>query len=171
MTGKELLSFPTIGVNAMYEHQTFNFEQAIQKIKDQFQFDFVALALVQSAQFHFVLKWEYVLGNRSMRYKRIVLQKGKGIAGNVFKTGKPMLMSNVEMELSKDDLFNYPIVVAEGLTSFGATPLYRKGRVEAVLLAAFRNHRRMTPERFEKFEVAVEEVFGTYYNKEMVKEK
>lgn len=170
MTGKEQLTFPILGVNAMYEQQTFNFEQAIQKIKEQFQFDFVALALVQSVQFHFVLKWEYVLGNRSMRYKRIILQKGKGIAGNVFKTGKPMLMTNVETELSKGDLFNYPIVVAEGLTSFGATPLYREGRVEAVLLAAFRNTRKMTPERFDQFEIAVTEVFGTYYNKEMVKE-
>lgn len=154
----------------MCEKQNFNFEQAIQSIKDQFQFDFVALALVQSAQFRFVLKWEYVLGNRSERYKRIVLQKGKGVAGNVFKTGKPLLLENVEMELSKADLFNYPIVVAEGLTSFGATPLYKQGRVEAVLLAAFRDHRKMTPRRFEELEVAVVEIFGTYYNQEMVKE-
>lgn len=170
MTEEAFECFFNLGVNIMCEYQTFNFEKAIQKVKDQFQFDFVALALVQSAQFHFVLKWEYVLGNRSMRHKRIVLQKGKGIAGNVFKTGKPMFMANVEVELRREDLFNYPIIVAEGLTSFGATPLYRNGRVEAVLLAAFRNHRRMTPELFEKFQAAVAEVFGTYYNKEMVKE-
>lgn len=153
----------------MYEQQRFNYEQAIQLIKGQFQFDFVALALVQSAQLNFPLKWEYVLGNQSLRYKRIVLQKGKGIAGGVFKTGKSMLMLNVDDELKKDDLFNYPIIVAEGLKSFGAMPLYREGRVEAVLLAAFREPRKMTAEQFERFELAVGEVFGTYYNKEMVK--
>lgn len=154
----------------MCEKQSFNFEQAIQSIKEQFQFDFVALALVQSAQFRFVLKWEYVLGNRSERYKRIVLQKGKGIAGNVFKTGKPMLIADVEAGLGKRNLFNYPIIVAERLTSFGAVPLYKQGRVEAVLLAAYRGHRKITSQQFSEFEEVVEKIFGTYYNQEMVTE-
>lgn len=154
----------------MCEKQRFNFEQAIQSIKEQFQFDFVALALVQSAQLRFVLKWEYVLGNRSDRYKRIVLQKGKGIAGNVFKTGKSLLITDVKNELGKGSLFNYPIIIAEGLTSFGAIPLYKEERVEAVLLAAFRDHRKMTVEQFVALEESVKEVFGTYYNQQMVKE-
>lgn len=153
----------------MYEKQKIDFEQAIQSIKDQFQFDFVALALVQPAQFHFVLKWEYVLGNRSDRHRRIVLQTGKGVAGNVFKTGKSLHITNVENELGKEDMFNYPIVVAEGLTSFGATPLYKNGRVEGVLLAAFRTHEDiMTPELFNEFIDAAGESFEPYYNKEMV---
>ena len=64
-----------------------------------FGFDFVALALVQSAEHRFELKWEYATGNQSNRYKRIVLQTGKGVAGHVFKTGKPFLVEDVEKML------------------------------------------------------------------------
>lgn len=154
----------------MYEKKPIVFEKAIQSIKEQFQFDFVALALVQPAQYRFVLKWEYVLGNQSDRYRKIVLQSGKGVAGNVFKTGKSLLIKNVENELGRADLFNYPIIVAEALTSFGAIPLYRNGRVKGVLLGAFREQAEvMTPELFRQFEDAAGELFGPYYNKEMVK--
>lgn len=155
--------------NAMCENKPINFEQALQNVKDQFQFDFVALALVQPAQFRFVLKWEYVLGNRSERYKRIVLQTGKGIAGNVFKTGKSLRIENVGTDLSREGIFNYPIVAAEALTSFGAIPLYKSGRVKGVLLGAFRNSQHiMTSGLLKEFEDTVGEVFGPYYNKEMV---
>lgn len=146
----------------------FNFEQAIKKINDQFEFDLVALALVQPAKYHFVLKWTYVVGNKSERYRRIVLQSGKGVAGNVFKTGKPLLMPNVEKELSKSNLFNYPIIVSEKLTSFGAIPLFKEGRVKGVLLVAFRDERVVTPELFEKFKQVVGSNFGPYNHKEMV---
>lgn len=152
----------------MKAQSSFNFEQAIKKVKEQFDFDFVALALVQPAQLRFVLKWEYVLGNQSERYKRIILQTGKGIAGTVFKTGKPLRMSNVEKELSKIDLFNYPIIVAEKLTSFGAIPLFKEGRVEGVLLVAFRDERVVTPILFDEFKKFVGADFDPYHYKEMV---
>lgn len=152
----------------MNAQQTFNFERAIKKVKVQFDFDFVALALVQPAKFHFVLKWEYVLGNQSERYKRIILQTGKGVAGNVFKTGKPLRMESVEKELSKTNLFNYPIILSEKLTSFGAIPLFKEGRVKGVLLVAFRDERVVSPDLFKAFKAFIGTEFGPYHYKEMV---
>lgn len=152
----------------MQSQQKYDFEEALRKIKEQFEFDLVALALVQSARLHFVLKWEYILGNKSERYRRIVSQSGKGVAGNVFKTGKSLRMESVEKELSKTDLFNYPIIVSEDLKSFGAIPVFREGRVEGVLLVAFRDEQVVTKELFSAFKQVVGTSFGPYNNKEMV---
>lgn len=148
--------------------QQLKFEEAVKQVKDRFEFDLVALALVQSAQYRFVLKWEYIAGNQSERYRRIVLQTGKGVAGNVFKTGKPMLMSSVESELSKSELYNYPIIVSESLKSFGAIPLFKEGRVKGVLLAGYRDERVMTPALLEEFKQAIGSSFRPYHNEEMV---
>ncbi len=151
-------------------HPRFNYEQRIGQLKEEFDFDLVALALVQPAEQRFGLKWEYTSGNISNRYHRIVLQTGKGVAGNVFKTGKPFLAVTVDEIRMKADYFNYPIVVAEKLTSFGAIPLYKYNRVHGVLLVAFRDERQVTPELFEEFRNSVGPKFGPYYNKEMVKQ-
>ncbi|HJF31128.1 MAG TPA: GAF domain-containing protein [Sporosarcina psychrophila] len=153
----------------MFENQAFNYQQEIERLKDLFEFDFVALALVQSVESRFAHKWEYVSGNRSNRYRRITLQTGKGIAGHVFKTGKPLFIQDVATTLAPNDLFNYPIVVAEGLKSFGAIPLYKYNRVNGVLLVAYRDDKRMTTETFIEFENNVGPNFGPYYSKEMVK--
>lgn len=154
----------------MNEKQPFNFQLEIERIKKDFDFDLVALALVHPAEQRFTSRWEYITGNKSNRYKRIMLQTGKGVAGVVLKTGKPLLISDVGSMLDGDDLYNYPIVVAERLTSFGAIPLYKYNRVKGVLLAAFRDDRVVTDEVFKEFKEAVGSKFGPYYNKEMVKQ-
>lgn len=154
----------------MAKQQDFNFEEAMKQIKNQYDFDLVALALVQSAKYSFVLKWAHILGNKSERYRRIVLQTGKGIAGTVLKTGKPMRMSSVELELHKADLYNYPIIVSESLTSFGAMPLFQEGRVNGVMLVAFRDKRVVTPELFKEVKQSIGQHFGPYHNEEMVAE-
>lgn len=146
----------------------FNYEQEMERIKSQCGFDFIALALMQPAEQNFEIKWTYALGNRSNRYRRIVLQTGKGVAGNVFKTGKPLLVTSVEEELSEYNLFNFPIVRAESLTSFGAIPLYKSNRVYGVLLVAFRGDQRITPEYFAEFREVIGPKFGQYYKEEMV---
>ena len=50
--------------------------------------------------------------------------------------------------LEKKILYNYPIVVAEGLKSFGAIPLYKYNRVKGVLLVGYRTEKKLTPRRF-----------------------
>ena len=52
--------------------------------------------LFNRLRFRFELKWVFTIGNRSNRYRRIVLQTGKGIVGHVFKTGKPFLVEDAE---------------------------------------------------------------------------
>ncbi|QUW21028.1 GAF domain-containing protein [Sporosarcina sp. Marseille-Q4063] len=153
----------------MNEQQTFNFQLEIEQIRKAFDFDLVALALVHPAERRFTSKWEYVTGNKSNRYKRLTLQTGKGVAGAVLKTGKPLLMSDVKSLIDEGELFNYPIIVAEKLTSFGAIPLYKYNRVKGVLLVAFRDDKVLTEEVFKKFKETIGSRFGPYYNKEMVK--
>ena len=154
----------------MSGHQIYNFQKDIEQIKSLFDFDFVALALVHPAEKRFTSRWEYVTGNNSNRYQRIKLQTGKGVAGVVLKTGKPLLIRDVKTGLNASYLYNYPIVVAENLNSFGAIPLYKYNRVKGVLLVAYRDDKVLTEEIFEAFKETVGLRFGPYYNKEMVKQ-
>jgi len=149
--------------------RNFNYQQEIEQLKVRFGFDFVAIALVQSADHHYELKWEFAAGNQSNRYRRIVLQTGKGVAGHVFKTGKPFLVEDVEVMLERKNLFNYPIVVSEELKSFGAIPLYKYNRVKGVLLVGYRAGKRLTPQEFEDFKQVIGPTFGPFYNGEKVK--
>lgn len=151
----------------MSKVQQFNYQVRIKKIREQFGFDFIALALEQNANDRYEFKWEYADGNRSNRYKRIILQTGKGVVGNVFKSGKPMLITEIASFLESTNLFDYPIIQAEGLTSLGAIPLYNQNRVQGVLLVAYRDERKLTAEKFSEFKEKVGPSFGPFYYKEM----
>ncbi|CAM3283166.1 GAF domain-containing protein [Filibacter tadaridae] len=147
--------------------KTFNYQKEIEQIKTQFNFDFVALALVQSTNQLFELKWTYATGNHSNRFRRIVLRTGKGVAGNVLKTGKPMLVEDMAPSLMKNDLHNYLLIVGEGLKSVGAIPLYKSNRVHGILLVACREGRKLTATQFTQLKQAIGPEFGPFYNKEM----
>ena len=56
----------------------------------------------------------------------------------------------LKVSVYEDDLFNYPIIVAERLTSFGAIPLYKYNRVKGVLLVAFREDKVLTRRNFQR---------------------
>lgn len=155
----------------MKERVGFNYEQEIERVKELFGFDFVGIAIVQSPERGFELRWTYVTGNLNERYRRIKLQSGKGLAGLVFKTGKPMFVGNAEEEWTAGDLFNYPIVTAEKLKSFGAIPLYKHNRVKGVMLIGYRKGGKLTHEQFEKFKQEIGAEFGPFYNKEMVNDE
>ncbi|WP_339252185.1 GAF domain-containing protein [Sporosarcina sp. FSL W8-0480] len=155
----------------MKEWVGFNFQQEIEHIRDVFGFDYVAIALVQTPERGFELKWAHVTGNKSERHRRIILQSGKGIAGLVFKTGKAMFVGDALRELGTDNPFNYPIIVAEGLKSFGAIPLFKYNRVYGVMLVGYRKSEALTPEQFEEFKRVIGTKFGPFYDKEMVKDE
>ncbi len=152
----------------MKDQQHFDFQYAIDTIRERFKFDFVSIALVQSAANQFVLRWQYVSGNLNNRYKRIVLHSGKGIAGRVFKTGKSMMIPNVRTELESNDLFNYPILVSEQLQSVCAVPLWREGRVLGILLVGFRELDRLTDVLVTEFRQSIEPSFGPFFTRELV---
>lgn len=107
-------------------------------------YDLMALALVEPAEYHYVIKWKYASGNLNERFRGIVLQSGRGIAGMVFKTGKPFMFSSVHEDVPQDALFNYPIIRTEQLTSIGAVPVWNDTRVAGVLLGGFRDEQRVT---------------------------
>ena len=152
----------------MTKQKVFDYQQEIERLRDHFDFEFVGLALVQSVELRFNLKWVFATGNRSNRYQRISLQTGKGIAGRVFKTGKPFLVEDAEKMLGRKDLYNYPIVVAEGLKSFGAIPLYKHNYVKGVLLVGYRTEKKLTPTGFREFRQVIGPEFGPFYTKERV---
>ncbi|PIC98898.1 GAF domain-containing protein [Sporosarcina sp. P29] len=147
-----------------------NFQLAIDELKETLHADFIGLALVDLKKYHHELKWRYVTGNISLRYRRIVLQSGKGVAGIVFKTGKPMNIENVDANVMDGDLYNYPIVVFEKLKSFGAIPLFRDDHVQGVLLIGYREVDRLTADKFEQFKHAVGPQFGPFHMKERLKD-
>lgn len=147
----------------------FNYQQEIERLKEKFGFDYIGIALAQSLEHRFEMKWMYVTGNLSEQYRLLKVQYGKGVAGVVFKTGKPMFVEDAEQALSGDNLFNYPIVVAEGLKSFGAIPLYKNNRVNGVMLVGNRKRLALTSEGFAQFKKVTGKEFGQSFQEEMVK--
>ncbi|MEO3944692.1 GAF domain-containing protein [Gorillibacterium sp. CAU 1737] len=106
-------------------------------------YDLLALALVEPAEHHYVIKWKFLSGNLGERIRKVVLQSGRGVPGIVFKTGKPFLISSVPDLILAEDLFQYPIIKLEELTSLVAVPVWHEGRVEGILLGAYRDERRV----------------------------
>ncbi|BFH62712.1 MULTISPECIES: GAF domain-containing protein [Paenibacillus] len=145
--------------------QPNNYQDEIDKLRARFQFDFVSMALVQPAEDRFVLTWQYASGNINERYKRIVLHSGKGIAGMVFKTGKPILIQNVNKDIQSSDLYNYPIIIAEQLKSLGAVPLWEGMRVMGVLLVGYREKDRLGEAAFNQFQKELGTDFETFLAK------
>lgn len=143
------------------------YQTILDQLREKMGYDFVSLAFAQSEADGFVLTWQYASGNLNNRYKRIVLQSGKGIAGIVYKTGKPMLVEDVADELNPGDLFNYPILISERLTSLAAIPLYRFERVEGILLAGYRENSRFTREGLRMLHAQLRGEFGDFEVKEM----
>ncbi len=120
----------------------------LRKLKTEFRFDFVSLAVaLESGQQ--LLTWIHATGNRNARYRRIVLEPGKGIAGEVYHGGNAMMIQDANKEISEQDRFKYPITIAEELRSMLAFPLWKENKVGGILLLAFRSPNRITQDLFE----------------------
>jgi nitrogen regulatory protein A len=98
--------------------------------------EFVGLAI-----YNFVdkeLKWKYAIGNRNDKYKRIVVRYGKGIAGQVIRSGSSIMISSFPNYI-KGKPTEYPIMLAEQLVSAVAVPVFYQQSPWGVLLAGNRN--------------------------------
>lgn len=120
----------------------------LRKLKTEFGFEFVSLAVALEAGQQ-LLTWIHATGNRNARYRRIVLEPGKGIAGEVYHGGNAMVIQDANEEISEQDRFKYPITIAEELRSILAFPLWKEDRVGGILLLAFRSPNRITRELFQ----------------------
>lgn len=131
-------------------------QQQIEDIRVACQFDFIKLAFLKNNGENDKVP-VFVSGNTSMRYLRIVIQTRMGLAGIVSKTGRPAFIYDAETEISEEDRFRYPIIMAEGLKSLGALPLFKNGEVVGVVLAGFRSPDKMTDDLIELFKKEVAE--------------
>ncbi|WP_086428052.1 nitrate respiration regulation accessory nitrate sensor NreA [Staphylococcus cornubiensis] len=118
-----------------------DYQDEIDRLRHEYQFDFAGIALPSEDHAGTKIKWRYVSGNLNERYRRIVLRNGHGIAGNVMKTGKPMIIANTASDKIQSSLFNYPILMSEQLTALIAIPLWHNHRVKGVLLLGQRDQK------------------------------
>lgn len=106
--------------------------------------DFVGLAWSEKSD---QIRWRFASGNRNERYKRIVLRLGKGIAGQVIRTGRMMVIE--EFHALEEDPREYPIFLSEGLESAAGVPVIIHGRVLGVLLVGNRKHTKFSSDQLE----------------------
>ena len=71
------------------------------------------------------------------KYKRITVRYGKGIAGRVISTGRPIEVANFPNNILGKAL-EYPIMLAEKLVSAYAVPVFFEGMPKGVLLVGRR---------------------------------
>lgn len=109
-----------------------------QAVLECFCFDFVGVSLVPEDQ-NPELRWQCAAGNTNERYRRIILPARVGVLGIVFASRCSLLVRDVENDIVRSDLYQYPIVAAESLTGFFAFPLFEEERLTRILLCAFRN--------------------------------
>lgn len=145
-----------------------DYQIELDRIRAALGYDFMSLALAEPAEYDYVIRWKYASGNTNDRYKRIVLQSGRGIAGIVFKTGKPFLIPSVQTDVKPDTLFNYPITKMENLNSIGAVPAWNDARVAGVLLGGFRGERQVTAEMLRDLDRVARKGIGDLNGKELL---
>lgn len=114
-----------------------DYSKLVAHIYQASDFDFVGIAL-QQPYYPFLIKWRFVAGNQSERFRQIVLRRGFGIAGLVFRTGKPFYNNDLS-EYSISNKLYTPIASVESLWGAVAVPIStQSGAVSAVLLAGYR---------------------------------
>ncbi|MCO0600816.1 GAF domain-containing protein [Peribacillus butanolivorans] len=111
------------------------FKQACEQVLEELNCDFVGLALQNSNGPD--VSWHYAAGNRNDKYKRITVRYGKGIAGKVISTGRPMGIEDFPNNILGKAL-EYPIMLAENLSYAFAVPIQFKGVLKGVLLVGNR---------------------------------
>ncbi|MET3574149.1 GAF domain-containing protein [Bhargavaea ullalensis] len=145
------------------------YQELVDGLRTRFGFDFTALAVEEDSLNQYAIRWRVASGNLNSRYKRIVLKKGRGVAGTVYKTGKPLLIQSIDPERHAIGLFDYPIVASEQLTSVAAVPLWNGGRISGVVLGGYRGGRaELTEEQIAALQAAVSEGLPGFDGKELV---
>ncbi len=108
------------------------------EVQKRFAFDFVGISFVSPDE-NPDLVWHCAAGNTNNRFQRIVLPAGVGVLGSVFSNQRPIVVHDVSHDIERHDLYQYPIVAAEGLTGFFAFPLLDGNRVSLIVMCASRS--------------------------------
>ncbi|EUJ45742.1 GAF domain-containing protein [Listeria riparia] len=121
-------------------------------IRLQLGLDFVGIATAIATGNQKEIRWKYVAGNRNNRYQKIVLQVGKGIAGIVWRTGRPIIAEDLKTE-RQAPIQEYPIALTENLASIIAVPILSEGAVIAVMLGGNRKVTQLKEALITDFQV------------------
>jgi len=120
-----------------HEGTDFQPEKFCEKVLAEIECDFVGLALQNSDGPD--VKWHYAAGNSNNKYMKITVRYGKGIAGKVISTGRPMTIEGFPNHISGKAL-EYPIMLAEKLVAAFAVPIHFNGLPKGVLLVGKRTN-------------------------------
>lgn len=121
-------------------------EEACRDLRNEVGCDFAALAIQNKIGPD--VKWHYASGNRNDKYKRITVRYGKGIAGKVISTGRPLMVTDFPSDIS-GKVLEHPIMLAEQLISAYAAPVFFNGVPKGVLLIGKRNRHLYTEKEQE----------------------
>ena len=109
----------------------------LEERRKEWQADFLGLAQDVAPPFQQTeLRWTNVAGNTSDHYRSIRLRVGKGIAGEVWRTGREQRATKSQSD--SQNLLKYPIARLEQLDMTIGIPLMKNGIIRAVLLLGYR---------------------------------
>ena len=113
------------------------------RLKRDLSCDVVGLALQNRAGLD--ITWPCVIGHRNEKYKYITVRYGKGIAGKVISSSRPMEITSFPNGILGKST-DYPIMLAEQLISAYAVPLLCGDSPKGALLIGYRNMHFFTEE-------------------------
>ncbi len=105
------------------------------KIRELTASDFSGLAWIVYPENR--IRWLHVSGNLNLRYSQLALKPGRGLAGQVIRQGRPLIV-NSTMEDYEQMKHEYPIMSVENLRSVMALPVLLRQDTDGVLLAGRR---------------------------------
>lgn len=114
------------------------------------QADFVAIARqITDSNGCLVIKWTHVIGQKSLAYQKIKLQIGKGLAGEIWKTGRCQMKTNLQQKQA--ELYNYPIARIEKLDMVMGAPVFYQTQLIAVVILGYRHQQSYVFEDCQHF--------------------
>lgn len=145
-----------------------NYQEKVDQLRDKLNVDFVGLAMPSDLISQTDIHWTFVSGATNERYKRIELQKGKGIAGFVLKSGRSWIELDVSTSSIATHIFDFPIVRIESLTNFMALPLWKYNKVAAVLLMGNRENKPFDLAIYDEINRELDKGLGAFYRKDVI---
>ncbi|MBD2847660.1 hypothetical protein IDH44_20915 [Paenibacillus sp. IB182496] len=107
----------------------------IEEVRQRTASDFAALALPLPGGGRY--SWQYASGNLNMRYRQMLVRRGKGLPGRALLLDR-LVVWDGNGDAGEGHLGDSPIVLAERLLAAAALPLPLVADRRAVLLAGLR---------------------------------
>jgi nitrogen regulatory protein A len=102
-----------------------------ENVKRECKADFAGIAF--QAKKSQKIGWQYAAGNRNEKFRRMEVRYGKGVAGRVIATGRPVEISSFPDHI-EGKAVDYPIMLAEHMVCVWAMPVYIEGLPKGAFL-------------------------------------